>query len=238
MTVKLGLVGWDDFEFGKSKKNSGGGGGSGDPWMRLQSGDNLVRLLTKPHVYMQHKYREKGDKGYGEKIPCSKIERGDPCPICALNTTEAPQYPKPRWFIGLIDREDDTYKILDFTPSVYQGIKKLNGMDSWGDPVNYDINIIVDHDGGPSGFYTVLPDARVPLTPSDLEKKQKLDLDVLVRKCVPPSPEKVQERLDRYRANQQGSQNPSAEVSEALTEAPVVAVAASGGTDVYRFTQN
>ena len=62
-TSKYGLTSWDDVELssGRVKKTR-------DEFIRLDSGSNLVRILTEPHQYLVHKYKEKNDPGFGDKI--------------------------------------------------------------------------------------------------------------------------------------------------------------------------
>jgi hypothetical protein len=103
--------------------------------------------------------------------------------------------PKRRWLIGCIDRKTQSYKILDIGVSVFKAIQELVRDDDWGDPQNYDVNIKVDKAGGPNGYYSVIPKKAKPLTAADLEIKQMADLEELKRKCTPPTPEQVEERI-------------------------------------------
>ena len=67
--------------------------------------------------------------------------------------------------------------------------------EDWGDPQNYDINIKVNKNGGPSGYYSVMPKQKKPLSASDLEIKQGIDLEDMKRRVTPPTPEQVEARV-------------------------------------------
>jgi hypothetical protein len=79
--------------------------------------------------------------------------------------------------------------------SVFKSVQELARDEDWLDPSQYDINIKVDQNGGPNGYYTVIPKSKKPLSAGDLEIKQQVDLEDLKRRCTPPTPEQVEERI-------------------------------------------
>lgn len=175
----------------------GGEGGkrvnSKDLFLRLNEGSNEVRLVTAPYQYLTHKYKKEptNPKDYGQKINCSQLH-GE-CQLCA-----AGDKPKPRWFYGVIDRKTGTYKILDVSFTVFSAIRKLaRNTQRWGDPTKYDIDIVVDKNGGATGYYSVQPISKEPLSASDQQIKDSADLDDLKRRCTPPTPADVQKKIDR-----------------------------------------
>lgn len=182
-TFKSGEVSWTDTVNDASKKTNGK-----DSFLRLSPGSNIVRLLTLPHQYHQHKHMIDGGKKFGYRINCSGANGS--CPICEKN-----EKPKRRWFLGVIDRKSDTYKILDIGFAVFKSIQTLAKDDDWGDPSRYDIDIVVDPNGGSTGYYTVVAKPPKPLSAADLVKKEENDPEVLVRRATPPTREKVEERL-------------------------------------------
>jgi hypothetical protein len=184
-TYKSGEVSWTDSSLDSSKKTNGK-----DSFMRLGPGSNVIRLLTLPHQYHQHKYMLDGGKKFGYRINCSG-ENGS-CPIC-----EKGDKAKRRWFLGVIDRKNNAYKILDIGFAVFKAIQTLAKDDDWGDPSRYDIDIVVDPNGGSTGYYTVVAKPPKPLSAADLVIKEENDPEELARRAVPPSSEKVQERLQR-----------------------------------------
>lgn len=210
--VKFGLTSWDEVElkqpsnFQKSK----------DLYMRLENGNNIIRCVTRPHQYEVHNFKEEGDTGFGDKIMCSSFHKESPCPVCALGDK-----PKRRWLVGVIDRKTQTYKILDMSVSVFKAIQELSRDDDYGNPEKYDIDIKVDKQGGATGYYTVIPKPPKALTATDIDIKNKVDLEDLMKKCTPPTPEKAQERLDAVRAKKSGKPTPARTNKSASVAAPV-----------------
>lgn len=181
----FGEVSWDSSFDGDKKANNK------DIWMRLEDGDNEIRLLTLPYQYTVHKYKKEGEKGFGNKVYCSKVHGS--CPLC-----DAGDKPKARWLFGVIDRRKGAYRILDVSYAVLSDIRKLNkNSQRWGDPLKYDLNIVVDRDGGPTGYYSVQPLPKEPLSAADQKIKDEMDVDDLKRRVTPPTPEQVQKRLDK-----------------------------------------
>lgn len=188
-----GSTTWDE-ETGGKRGGAGAGGGKRDQFMRLENGPNVLRVVTKPHRYLSHKYKVEGDQGYGEKIPCSMPLHGS-CPVCDLKDK-----PKKRWFVGVIDRKHSQYKILDISVLVYDALKALNRDEDYGDPMNYDIDIKFNKDSTtPSGFYNVVPKPPKPLTESDIALKATASEEELDKKCTPPTPEWVLAKLNKIR---------------------------------------
>lgn len=161
-----------------------------DSFLRLEKGSNVVRIITSPYQYTVHRYKKEGDPGFGQKVMCSTVHGN--CPLCDLGDK-----PKRRWLLGVVDRKTKSYKILDIGISVFKAIQELTRDDEWGEPIKYDIDIKVDPNGGASNYYSVVPKVPKPLSADDTQIKDMVDLDELKRRCVPPQPDKVQERLDK-----------------------------------------
>lgn len=188
----FGEISWQDDVFaGSEKKNSK------DLFLRLDEGSNEVRLITQPFQYLVHKYKKEGDKGYGQKVMCSAIHGS--CPLCSAGDKA-----KPRWLLGVISRKTQSFKILDVSYSVFSQIRKLaKNTQRWGDPSKYDIDIIVDKNGGATGYYTVQPISKEPLSAADQQIKDSVDFDDLKRRVTPLTPDLVQKRIDKI--NGEGS---------------------------------
>ena len=151
-----GEVSWSDKGAGYSNNDKGGN----DIFLRLKDGPNTVRLVTRPQQYVVHNsVKREGDKGYGNKIMCSKTHGS--CPLCSLGFETS-----LRWFLGVLDRESNSYKVLDIGPSVFFDIKSLND-GKWGDPMKYDLDIIKNSKADPQHYYSVQPIERSPLSASD-----------------------------------------------------------------------
>lgn len=185
----FGEISWNDDVFGgnEGKKNTN----AKDLFLRLEEGSNEMRLVTQPFQYLVHKYKKEGDPGFGQKVSCSQIHGS--CPLCASGDKA-----KPRWLLGVISRKTGTYKILDISFAVFSQIRKLaRNTQRWGDPTKYDIDIVVDKNGGATGYYSVQPISKEPLSAADQKIKDDADLDDLKRRVTPPTPELVQKRLDK-----------------------------------------
>lgn len=185
MTNKvIGEVSWETVG---SKHNNEGGGK--DSWMRLEDGQNTVRVVTNPHQYLVHKgVKRVGDKGFGEKVNCSI----DECPLC-----KAGHPVSTRWYIGVIDRKSNSFKILDAAGSIVFGLKELNKNVRWGDVKKFDVDLIKNSKADPQHFYSVQPVPHTPLSAADQKIIDEADLDYLKKKTVAPTPEQVKERMDK-----------------------------------------
>ena len=184
MTI-YGEVSWDDKNAGFANSENKGN----DSFLRLKNGPNTVRLVTKPYQYIVHEgIKRDGDKGYGTKVLCSRAQGS--CPLC-----EAGYETRPRWFLGVIDRETKSYKILDISASVFFDIKALNA-GKWGNPTQYDLDIIKNPNAIPQQYYSVQPVERYPLSAADQKiVDEQVDLEFLKRKTTPPTVEDVEKRV-------------------------------------------
>lgn len=190
----FGEVSWnDDINFGK--ENDKKSGNNKDIWLKLDEGSNVVRLLTQPHQYVVHKGIKKvGEKGFGRKVSCT-LSNGK-CVLC-----EKGFKPTPRWYLGVLDRRSGTYKVLDISYQVFSHIRKLaRKVDVWGDPTKYDIDIVVDKNGGPTNYYSVQPIPHKPLTPQEQAIRDAAPIEDLKRKIEPLTVEQAQKYLDKILA--------------------------------------
>lgn len=163
-----------------------------DEWMRLNPGSNELRFVTKPHLYLSHKYKTdpNNTKDFGDKVYCS-YDNDKNCPLCA-----AGDRPKKRWLVGVIDRVTGTYKLLDISVAIYQSVQVYNKKKQYGDPIRYDIDISVNKQGGATGYYIVTPSIPEALSENDLKIVAGINPDDLVRKCTPPTSDLVLKRLN------------------------------------------
>jgi hypothetical protein len=171
-----------------------------DSFLRLSPGSNIVRLVTAPHAYYQHKFELTGGKKWGYRLNCSDPDHNKDCVVCQSGNKA-----KRRWFIGVIERKTGLYKILDIGYAVFQGIKKYASDDDWGDPSQYDIDIVVDPKAGPMNFYSVVCKPKKPLSADDIKKKEDADPTTdLSRRTSPPEPSKVKEKYESFLAESSG----------------------------------
>lgn len=186
-----------------------------DTFLRLDKGPNIVRIVTAPNQYTVHRYKKEGDPGFGQRVMCAGKGPGFTCPLCDLGDK-----PKRRWLLGAIDRKTQSYKILDVGIAVFKAIQELTKDDEWGEPIKYDINIQVDPNGGATNYYHVTPKLPKPLSANDVQIRDTIDTDDLRKRCVPPTPEKVQDRLDKILNGTPARPNAPAPVAATRTAAP------------------
>lgn len=192
MSNRFGMTSWDEVEISTAKTSKR----NRDVYMKLQNGNNIVRILTKPFEYWQHKYKaNEKDPGFGERVMSSYPLHGtDPL------MDNFGMKPKRRWLVGIIDRATSSYKILDLSPTAFKKIQELSRDEDWGDPSQYDIDIKVDEDGGATGYYNVIAKPKKPLSATDLELKNQVDLEDLKRRTTPPTPEEMLKRIEAINA--------------------------------------
>lgn len=185
----FGEVSWSDDVFGGESKKTN----NKDLFLRLDEGSNEIRLVTQPYQYLVHKIKKdpNNPKDFGQKVSCSAAHGS--CPAC-----DAGDKAKPRWLIGVISRKTNTYKILDISYAVFSDIRKYaRNTARWGDPTKYDVDIVVDKNGGATGYYSVQALPKEPLSAADQVIKDAADIDDLKRRVTPLTQDQVQKRMNK-----------------------------------------
>lgn len=194
-TNKYGEQDWADVKVSGDKEKV--------DFMRLNEGSNVVRILTLPHAYYQHRFTPEGGKKYGYRISCSDPEHRTDCPLCELGNK-----PVRKWFLGVIDRKSNAYKVLDIGFSIFKDIQKYARDEDWGPDVSqFDMDIVNDPSAGPQRYSCVCKPKK-PLSASDLQIKEEHPTDVLVVKSAPPSRDSVQGYFDHILEELKASGNP------------------------------
>lgn len=138
----------------------------------IQKGNNIVRFVSDPYKAKKYNIDNK------HFVNVSKDTE--------LNlTTTLPVKEQIHFYAAVLDRSDDTIKVLDFGQLIYTGIQALVNDADWGDPIGYDINIIKNPDGGASTYYRVAPKPRRPLSASELVAVENFDMKYLERLANP-----------------------------------------------------
>jgi hypothetical protein len=221
MTQKFGMTSWDEVDVSTPKKAKTS---SSDKFLKLQQGSNVVRILTSPFQYSVHRYKpDEKNPNLGKRIMSCAPNEPDPLMEKGIN-------PSNRCYLGVIDRKTGAYKVLDASPGLVKSIITYLRDEDWGDPKQYDIDIKVDKNAGPSGYYSVVAKPKKPLSPADLEiKQQQVDLDYLKKLSTPITREEMLKRIAA--ADAEAGKTPAA-VSAPAAEATEEAAAA---TDDYDF---
>lgn len=204
-TVKYGeLTSWDDAD-----TNSGA-----NDFMNLKEGDNVVRVVTNPYQFFVSWVKDQS--GVNRKIR-SAIEN---CPLVKAGYT-----PKPRWYVGVLDRSSGLPKILEIPSTVFNAIKNYVNDPDWGDVRQYDLNIKRGPKGTPPAqLYSVMPKRPKPLTSEEKALlaafQERVDINKFVK---PPTPEEVAEKLGVVLGDEQpkvavGRQTVAAKGTEAPTD--------------------
>jgi|SRR5271165_4754314 len=182
---KFGEQNWDEV------KISGGSDKEKVEWMRLQSGSNLVRILTLPYAYYSHTFTPSGGRKFGYKVNCSDPTHNVDCPLC-----EKLGKPTRRWFVGLIDRETNAYKILDVGYTIFKGLQLLARDADWGPSLDQMDCDLINNPSQGAQRYSVVCKPKKPLSKDDLRIKEENGVEELARRSTPPDRETVQKRID------------------------------------------
>lgn len=121
-----------------------GGTGEGTPFLKLDAGNNQVRVVGRPFQVDIH--WEKGLDGQNKKVVCP----GHGCPLCKIG-----HVPMARYQVIVIDRKDAKVKILEGGPRIFAAIKDYAMDADYGDPTKYDLKIKKEGSGRETK-YTVL----------------------------------------------------------------------------------
>jgi len=201
---KHGEVAWGDNGYSERQKEK-------EIYLKLTPGSNLVRIITLPYQFYQHRYKMENEKGFGSRYMCSGAH--GKCPLCSLQDK-----PKRRWLVGVIDKKTSSYKVLDIGWSVYKEILGYSDDADWGDPSQYDIDIVVNPKAPPISYYSTVPKPKKPLNANELILKDQVNTKFLVDRTTPPTPEKAFELFEKRKkqvmaenaqSNYQGNQNNS-----------------------------
>jgi len=186
--TKYGVVGWNEptgkRDFSDSEKT---------PYMKFVVGKNPVRILSLPRQYLEHKYKQEGDPAdfYGHWVKCAS----DNCPLC-LRGDKA----KKKFICPIIDRKTQSYKVANFGTGLYEKIKVLVNDPEWGDVTNYDVSVVMDPKASsPANFYNATPSVPKPLSPTDIEFKNKINEEALDKMCNPADADWVLARITTLR---------------------------------------
>jgi hypothetical protein len=173
----------DEQSFGKETSDSG----SGASWIKLEKGDNKIRIVSE--IFMAMKHRVAGSDGGFKQIVCPSAMNMESCPICDRaeeweKEHKGDKEPNPFgvskvFMAAVIDRKDGSLKILEKGKGVFGQLQGLvqsadycpNG--KIADLMMFDINI-KRTGAGLDTRYQILPLPKAkPLTTDEAEKVEK-----------------------------------------------------------------
>lgn len=129
------------------------GTGEGTPYVKLQPGVNIMRIVGLPYEVEVH--WEDGIDGSKKRIVCL----GAGCPIC-----KAGHVPQKKFQVLVIDRTDGKLKILEGGNSIFRQIKDYAMDADYGDPSKYDIKIKKEGSGRETKYTIVASPKKSELT--------------------------------------------------------------------------
>jgi hypothetical protein len=136
--------------FGEVDWNSSAGDSSGGKtqFMKLEAGRNVVRVMGNPvQFYSNWVEGPKGKRRINSPISSPEL----------LQRLEDANFKrKPRWALKVLDKSDNTFKILEIGSQIYNGIRQLVNDEDWGKVTSYDL-IIMRGKPGSQPLYTVSP---------------------------------------------------------------------------------
>jgi hypothetical protein len=189
-TKVIGKVEWENADIGTSS------------FMRLEEGDNMVRCVSSP--YQGYSHWTVDASGQKRKVGCSLKD----CPVCARGNPE--EAAKPRWMLAVLNRKTNKPAILEIGPQIFKGIKALSQSKRWGNPREYDLNII-KAPKGTNPLYTIMPEPKDLLSDADKTMLKDWMKDIDLQSLVAaPTPDEVAESL--------GISLPKASEVESVTE--------------------
>jgi len=165
--------------FGEVDWNSGDTGAPKSDFMRLEEGENVVRVMSNPHQHYIH---------WLTLPDGSKKKIVSPIDSMALVTrlTDAGFRKQPKWLIKVLDRKDNEFKLLEVGSQIYNGIKALYNNTKWGKVTSYDISLM----RGPKGsqpLYSVQPNPKEAIDASLKSKFIEFNNRVDMSKVTKPA---------------------------------------------------
>jgi len=142
-------------------------------YYKIQEGDNLLRIAGKPSKIEVH-WEDTIDGGK-RRIVCP----GAGCPICAKGSK-----PKSRYQCKVIDRRDNTVKMLDVGLSIISQIQAYAKEPDYGDPTKYDIKLKKEGKGLDTRYTTIPSRNMEPLTEEQLKAVEEFPSVEQVNKAL------------------------------------------------------
>ena len=149
--VTFGEVDWNTGD-------SGGSSSSASDFMRLEQGENVVRVMGNPTQFYVH-WLTCSD-GSKRKV-VSPIDN----PEMVRRLEDAGFKRQARWLVKVLDRTDDRFKALEIGAQIYNGIRALYNNEKWGKVTAYDLSVVRGAPGQ-QPLYNVTPNPKEDLDSS------------------------------------------------------------------------
>jgi hypothetical protein len=168
-----------DMVFGEVDWNSADSGTTKSNFMRLEEGENLVRVMGNPvQFYIHWVVTPDGSR--------RKVNSPVDSPELIRRLEDSGFKRQARWLVKVLDRTDDEFRVLEVGPQIYNGIKSLYNNSRWGKVTQYDLSI----NKGPKGtqpLYGVTPNPKEALSGEFKTKFVEFNDRVDVDKVITPA---------------------------------------------------
>ena len=168
-----------DMVFGEVDWNSADSGTTKSNFMRLEEGENLVRVMGNPvQFYIHWVVTPDGSR--------RKVNSPVDSPELIRRLEDSGFKRQARWLVKVLDRTDDEFRVLEVGPQIYNGIKSLYNNSRWGKVTQYDLSI----NKGPKGtqpLYGVTPNPKEALSGDFKAKFVEFNDRVDVDKVITPA---------------------------------------------------
>lgn len=165
--------------FGEVDWNAADSGSTKSDFMRLEEGENTVRVMGNPVQFYIHWVVT--PDGARRKVN-SPVDHPD----LVRRLEDSGFKRQPRWLIKILDRTDDTFRLLEVGPQIYNAIKALYNNSRWGKVTAYDVTI----NKGPKGtqpLYSVTPNPKEALSSDFKSRFTDFNDRINVEKLISPS---------------------------------------------------
>lgn len=145
-------VDWNEIDTNSSRESD---------FLKIEEGENTVRVMSNPIPYSIHWLENNGKK--------KKFNSPADNPALVRRLEDAGFKKKQSYFLKVLDRKTEKYKILEIGPQIFNGIKTLYSNKKWGKLSGYDISI----NRAPKGtqpLYSVSPNPHEALS-ADIKAK-------------------------------------------------------------------
>jgi len=179
--ISFGEIDWNSAETTTQSNNK-------SAYMRLKEGNNDVRILSNPIQYYVHWV----ETDQGKRKIVSPIDH----PELVSKLEDRGFRRQVRWILKVIDRSDNTPKLLEVGSQIFNGLLSIIKNPKWGNANNYDMTI-KRLPVGSNPLYQVTPNPKEKLS-SDLKDtfntfSAEIDIDKII---TPATAEKVCELLN------------------------------------------
>jgi len=148
-------------------------------YMRLSQGQNKIRVMGNPiQFYVHWVQTQDGSK--------RKIVSPISSPELVRQLEDSGFKRQPKWLIKVLDRSDDTFKLLEVGSQIYNGIRALYNDSSWGKVTSYDITI----NRGPKGaqpLYGVTPNPKTKIPTELKDRFVEFNNNVDIERAIKPT---------------------------------------------------